>query len=133
MWRATRADFEGSPLLATDTGGVWHVVCRGGGTPEGDEECGESTHFVLPYGGLYVRHVGRTQAVIEPSQMAVFNANEPYQVSHPVDGGAACVSIGLSAPTLLDLIPSDLLQGHDRAQLNRSNHPLDPNPPSHPP
>ena len=114
------ADFEGSTLLATDSLAVWHVVCRGGGTPEGDEECGESTHFVLPYWGLYVRHVGRTQAVIEPSQMAVFNANEPYRVSHPVDGGDACVSIGLSASTLLELIPSDLLQGRERATLNRS-------------
>ena len=40
--------------------------------------------------------------------------------SHPVDGGDACVSIGLSAPTLLELIPSDLLQGRERATLNRS-------------
>ena len=39
--------------------------------------------------------------------------------SHPVDGDA-CVSIGLSAPTLLELIPSDLLQGRERATLNRS-------------
>jgi AraC family transcriptional regulator len=114
------ADFYSDTLLETDAVAIWDVVCPGTCNLEADEECAESTHFVFPYRGLYVRHVGRTQSVAEPNQLVVFNENEPYRVSHPVAGGDACLSIGVAASTLLELTPPELLRGRDRAGLNRS-------------
>jgi AraC-like DNA-binding protein len=51
----------------------------------------------------------------------VFNADEPYRVSHPVEGGDSCLSIEPSAATLLELAPSELLRAPERAALNRSH------------
>jgi AraC family transcriptional regulator len=115
------AEFEGTTLLSTDAVSVWDVVCPGGCTPVYDEECADTTQFVFPYRGLYLRHVGRHESVAEPSQVVVFNADEAYRVSHPVDGGDACLSIEPSAATLLELAPRDLLCGPEQAALKRSN------------
>jgi AraC-like DNA-binding protein len=115
------ADFEGTTLLATDEVSVWDVVCPGGHAPQRDEECADVTQFVFPYRGVYIRHVGHKEYIAEPSQVVVFNANEPYRVSHPVEGGDACLSIQPTGATLLELAPADLLRGRETAVLNRSN------------
>lgn len=115
------AEFEGTTLLSTDAVSVWDVVCPGACTSLSDEECADTTQFVFPYRGLYLRHVGRKESVAEPSQVVVFNADEPYRVSHPVEGGDSCLSIEPSAATLLELAPSELLRAPEQAALNRSH------------
>jgi AraC-like DNA-binding protein len=115
------AEFEGTTLLSTDAVSVWDVECPGACTRQSDEECADTTQFVFPYRGLYLRHVGRKESVAEPSQVVVFNADEPYRVSHPVEGGDACLSIEPSAATLLELAPSEMLRTSEQAALNRSH------------
>jgi AraC family transcriptional regulator len=115
------AEFEGTTLLSTDAVSVWDVECPGVCTRQSDEECADTTQFVFPYRGLYLRHVGRKESVAEPSQVVVFNADEPYRVSHPVEGGDACLSIEPSAATLLELAPSEMLRTSEQAALNRSH------------
>jgi AraC-like DNA-binding protein len=106
-------------MLITDTVAVWDVPCPGTCRHKSAEECVAATHLVFPYRGVYVRHVGRAETVAEANQVVFFNEGEPYQVSHPVDGGDSSMSIGISAATLLELAPADYLHAKDRTTFNR--------------
>jgi AraC-like DNA-binding protein len=64
---------------------------------------------VFPYRGVYVRHVGREQAVAEANQVLFFNAYQGYRVSHPVAGGDASLSLVIADPQLHELAPRDVL------------------------
>src|SRR5262249_51269702 len=72
------------PLSLRDV--AWAGACR----HKSPEECAAATHLVFPYRGVFVRHVGRQDAVGEANQLVMFNAGEDYAISHPVDGGDAC-------------------------------------------
>jgi AraC-like DNA-binding protein len=78
---------------------------------------------VFPYRGVYLRHLGSDQAVADANHVLFFNAQQGYQVSHPLDGGDACLSLDLSETLLAELAPKALLQpGADaafRAQSQR--------------
>jgi AraC family transcriptional regulator len=119
------ADFDAHPLLVTDTVDVWDIVCQGACKHKSAEECVAVTRLVFPYRGVYVRHVGRTEAVAEANQVVLFNEDEPYRVSHPVEGGDASLSIGVSASTLLELATPDYLHAKGRAAFNRSRLRID--------
>jgi AraC-like DNA-binding protein len=114
------ADFDASSLLTTDTVAVWDVVCRGTCKHKSAEECVAATHLVFPYRGAYVHHVGQAEAVAEANQVVFLNEHEPYRISHPVHGGDASLSIGVSAETLIELTPVDHLATKGRAAFNRS-------------
>lgn len=103
------AEFLTEMLLETSTVAVWDVSCAGACRHRSAEECATATHLVFPYRGVYVRHVGRTQAVGEANQMLFFNAGEGYRVSHPVTGGDACLSLSIGEDLLTELAPRPLL------------------------
>ena len=109
------ADFSARPLLLTGTVTVWDVVCPGICKHKSAEECVTATHLVFPYRGVYIRHVGSVASVAEANQVVFINEDEPYQVSHPVEGGDSSVSIAASATTLMELVPVDYLRARDRA------------------
>src|SRR5713226_7779231 len=113
------ADFDARPLLLTDTVAVWDVVCQGTCKHESAEECVAATHLVFPYRGVYVHHVGRAESVAEANQVIFINEDEPYRVSHPVDGGDSALSIGASKATLLELAPKEYLRRNGQAAFNR--------------
>jgi AraC family transcriptional regulator len=98
-------------LLKTDTVEIRDVYCQGRHVHQSDEECTTSTHLVFPYRGVFVRHLGRDQAVAEANQVLFFNTAEAYRVSHPVPGGDASVSLVVSDSVLSELAPSALLRG----------------------
>src|SRR5437867_1409694 len=50
-------------LLSTPAVRVTDVVCSGTCRHKSDEECATETHLVFPYRGVYVRHIGRDDAV----------------------------------------------------------------------
>jgi AraC-like DNA-binding protein len=114
------ADFDARPLAITDTVAVWDVVCPGARRQRSDEECAVATHLVFPSQGAYVHHVGRAECVAEANQVIVINSGEPYRVSHPVPGGDAALSIGVSEAALLELAPRESLHGSDQAALRGS-------------
>src|SRR5512140_3757735 len=67
--------------------------------------------MVITYRGVYVRHVGRSEAVAEANQVLFFNRGEGYQISHPVAGGDACLSMVVAEPVRAELAqrkPSEL-------------------------
>jgi AraC family transcriptional regulator len=103
------ADFDAHPLLVTDTVSVWDVVCRGECKHKSAEECVAATHLVFPYRGVYMHHVGQSEAVAEANQVVFFNEGEAFQISHPVEGGDSSLSIGISAQMLHELSPVDYL------------------------
>lgn len=92
-------------LLETKVVTLLDVACRGSCRHRSPEECASATHMVFPYRGVYVRHVGRNEAVAESNQVLFFNRGEGYRISHPVAGGDACLSMVVAEPVRAELAP----------------------------
>ena len=120
MAHLNMAEFDAHPLLIGETAAVWNVVCPGARKHESDEECATATHLVFPYRGVYVHHVGRAESVAEANQVIFINEDEPYRVSHPIDGGDATLSISVSEAALLELAPRKYLRRNGQAAFNRA-------------
>jgi AraC-like DNA-binding protein len=90
-------------LLDTPALAVRDVVCAGARRHRSEEEFAEATCLVFPYRGVYVRHVGRSDSVAEANQLLFFNQEEGYRVSHPVEGGDACLSLAIGEIWLREL------------------------------
>jgi AraC-like DNA-binding protein len=120
------AEFVSECLLETSSAAVWDVACAGSCRHPSAEECVTATHLVFPYRGVYVRHVGRAQAVGEANQVLLFNATETYRVSHPVAGGDACLSLAVSEPLLAELAPKALLRQGAVIALRQQRLRIDP-------
>lgn len=84
------------------------------------------THLVFPYRGVYLRHVGGDQAVADANHVLFFNAGEGYQVSHPIAGGDASLSLTLSEHVLRELAPASLLNGREAIGFRLQQLRIDP-------
>lgn len=120
------SQFTVQPLLDTGIVKVRDVVCSGECRHRSDEECTSATHLVFPYRGVFVRHVGRNDAVAEANQLLFFNEADAYQVSHPVEGGDACLDLVIEAGQLRELAPKDQLRAGDRLAFRRQRRRVDP-------
>jgi len=96
-------------LLSTETLTLRDVHCSGTCRHRSAEECAASTQLVFPYRGLYLRHVSSDQTVADANHVLFFNGQQGYQVSHPLDGGDACLSMNLSPALLAELTPRELI------------------------
>jgi AraC-like DNA-binding protein len=81
--------------------------------------------MIFPYRGVYIHHVGRAETVAESSQVVFFNQEQPYRISHPVNGGDSSLSISVRASNLLELAPAEYLLPKGPAAFNRSRLRLD--------
>jgi AraC-like DNA-binding protein len=113
-------------LLDTQIVAVRDVACDGRCRHKSPEECSSATHLVFPYRGVYVRHLGRNDAVAEANQVLFFNKAESYRVSHPVEGGDACLSITVREDFLQELAPKEHLQDGDGVTFRRQRLRIDP-------
>ena len=102
-------EFTVDRLLDSGTVVVRHVNCSGTCRHRSAQECASHTHFVFPYRGVYLRHVGGEQAVADANHVLFFNEGQGYQVSHPVTGGDASLVVSVSEPTLRELAPKQLV------------------------
>ncbi len=102
-------EFTVQRLLDSGTVSVRHVDCRGTCRHRSAEECASHTHFVFPYRGVYLRHVGGDLAVADANHVLFFNQEQGYQVSHPVTGGDASLVLSIAEPTLRELAPRNLV------------------------
>ena len=102
-------EFTVDRLLETRTVTVRNVDCQGTCRHRSAEECASHTHFVFPYRGLYLRHVGGDQAVADANHVLFFNEGQVYQVSHPVTGGDASLVLSVDETTLRELAPKHLV------------------------
>jgi AraC-like DNA-binding protein len=103
-------EFEVSRLLDTRTVSVRNVICRGTCRHRSAEECASSLHFVFPYRGVYLRHVGSDQTVADANHVLLFNRDEAYQVSHPLSGDDASLDVSFSEDLVRELAPARLLK-----------------------
>jgi AraC-like DNA-binding protein len=102
-------DFTVRKLLDSDTLTVRRVDCAGTCRHRSAEECASHTHFVFPYRGLYLRHVGSDLAVADANHVLLFNEGQGYHVSHPVTGGDTSLVLSIAQPLLAELAPKDLV------------------------
>jgi len=115
---APTPEFTVGNLLDSDVVSVRHVTCRGTCRHRSAEECASQTHFVFPFRGVYLRHVGNDQAVADANHVLFFNAQQGYQVSHPVSGGDTSLVVSVSQPMLAELVPKTLLAPGDPLSFN---------------
>jgi AraC family transcriptional regulator len=104
-----RPEITSHALLDTAAVSVRDVQCRGTCRHRSVDECATTTHLVFPYRGVYLRHVGADQAVADSNHVLFFNAGQTYQISHPLTGGDACLSIRIGESALDELAPARLL------------------------
>ena len=120
------SQFTVQTLLDTGTVRVRDVVCSGECRHRSEEECTSATHLVFPYRGVFVRHVGRNDAVAEANQLLFFNEAEAYRISHPVDGGDACLDLVVEEAQLLELVPKEQLRSGATPAFRRQRRRIDP-------
>lgn len=113
-------------LLDSRTARICDVVCSGECRHKSAQECTHSTHLVFPYRGVYVRHVGRNDAVAEANQVLFFNEGEAYSISHPVEGGDACLSLSIDEALLRELAPKEQLRAGPVTVFRRQRRRIDP-------
>jgi AraC-like DNA-binding protein len=114
-------------LLDTETVSLRDTACPHGHLHASAEECAATTHLVFPYRGVFVRHVGRQDAVAEANQLVLFNAGESYSISHPLGGGDACLSLSLREETLAELAPGEqLIAAAGPLAFHRQRRRIDP-------
>lgn len=93
-------------LLDSPTLSVRDIRCDGACRHRSPTECATSTAIVFPYRGVFARHLGRDDAIAEANQALFFNAGEEYSISHPVDGGDACLSLALDDELMREIVPA---------------------------
>ena len=120
------SQFTVQTLLDTGTVRVRDVVCSGECRHRSEEECTSATHLVFPYRGVFVRHVGRNDAVAEANQLLFFNEAEAYRISHPIEGGDACLDLVVEEAQLLELAPSQQLRTGATPAFRRQRRRIDP-------
>ncbi|WP_019279733.1 helix-turn-helix transcriptional regulator [Rhizobium grahamii] len=120
------AQFSTELLLKTKTVTIRDVVCNGECRHKSDEECAHKTSLVYPYRGVFMRHVGRNDTVAEANQMLFFNAAQGYRISHPVDGGDACIDLSIDDALLAELVPKDQIQPGELFGFRRQRRRIDP-------
>lgn len=106
--------FHFDALITTETVSARNVLCTGICRHRSSEECVPVTHLVFPYRGVFMRHVGGDQAVADANHVLFFNADEVYEISHPLSGGDASLSLTLADETLMELAPEDLLKEQEK-------------------
>jgi len=120
------SEFQIHTLLSTPTISVRDVYCRGSCRHPGPEEDTRTAHVVFPYRGVYVRHVGCDRAVADANHVLLFNPDQGYQVSHPVAGGDACLSLTIDDAQLCELVPRPLLRHGGALAFVRQHLRIDP-------
>src|SRR5882757_615348 len=113
-------------LLNTQAIALRDIVCRGGCRHKSAEEHSHGTHLVFPYRGVYVRHLGRNDAVAEANQVLFFNDAESYRISHPIEGGDACLSLTIGEPWLRELAPTGQVREGVALAFHRQRLRIDP-------
>lgn len=113
-------------LLKTPTVAIRDVCCQGSCRHQSAEECATAMHLVFPYRGVYVRHLGRDEAVAEANQVLFFNPFEGYRVSHPLPGGDASLDLVVSEPLLRELAPCIFLRDGPALAFRQQRLRIDP-------
>ena len=119
-------DLSAQLLLHTKAVTIRDVICRGEHRSKSSEEWSSTTHVVFPYRGVYVRHLGRSDAVAEANQVLFFNKAEGYRVSHPVSGGDASLDLMMDDAAVRELAPKALMRQGGTVAFQQHRLRIDP-------
>ncbi|HEX5042039.1 MAG TPA: AraC family transcriptional regulator [Candidatus Polarisedimenticolaceae bacterium] len=72
------------------------VVCRHGRGGPGEEEWSDEPGIGFPCAGVFRRHLRRQEVLADAGTAVFFRRDEPYRISHPVEGGDATTVLGFS-------------------------------------
>lgn len=122
---ASPPTFDVRPLLETPIARVSDVICGGECRHKSATERATATALVFPYRGTFLRHVGDETVVADPNVLLFFNAGEDYQISHPVEGGDACLSIVIAPALLRELVPRALIAPGEPLRLTQHSRLID--------
>lgn len=78
--------------------------CAGGPAPRGDEEAAARHELVWVRAGAFVRHDRAGDLVADPNHVLFFQRGQPYQISHPLDGGDRNLILAVAEDALLALL-----------------------------
>jgi AraC family transcriptional regulator len=120
------SELDTRTLLTTASVTIRDVHCTGTCRYSPADEHASATHLVFPYRGLFIRHLGRDQAVAEANQLLFFNTGDGYRVSHPVAGGDASLDVVLSEPLLREVAPRTLVDGGATVSFRTQRVRIDP-------
>lgn len=81
-------------LLDTAVVRAWVVVCSAPRAGAGATERNDAPQVVLGRRGAFAIHRQGRVTVADPTMAVVFDAQEEYRASHPVDGGDECLALG---------------------------------------
>jgi len=91
-------------IYRSDIVTISDVRCRPRRPECGPEEYSSTDSIAFARSGLFVKHVGRKEAVVDPNHVLFFGRDEVYRVSHPVPGGDDCTSFSYAPDVLRDAI-----------------------------
>ncbi|MGE0480996.1 MAG: helix-turn-helix transcriptional regulator [Phycisphaerae bacterium] len=110
--KLTHAPLYRGPALA-----LADVCCAAPRSPAAPEEFSRACTLAFPRRGVFVKHVGPTTLVADSNVVVFFNRDEPYRVSHPVDGGDDCTVLRLREALLRDVLAALDPGAADRSDL----------------
>lgn len=102
------------------------IVCSSTCRHKSAEECTSTTHLVFPYRGIFMRHVGQSEAVGDANQLIFFNNGEEYNISHPAEGGDACLSFLIAEDVLCELAPAGQIVDGGSLRFHRQHRGISP-------
>jgi AraC family transcriptional regulator len=104
--------------------------CRACRHPLSEEECNVEPSIVFVRRGLFVRSQDGVSVMADTSRILFFNPQQPYRISHPIEGGDDCTILTISRPLALEIVARHtphvveqsswvpFLQGEGRAALD---------------
>jgi len=85
---------------------IYDVCCRPHDSRCGGEERASVNEIAFPRRGLFVKHVAGRAITADANSVLFFNADEPYRISHPADGGDDCTVHSFRVQALTDALSS---------------------------
>ena len=93
-------------IYASEAVSIVDVCCRARrehDDPRREERSGHH-EVVFPRGGAFVKHVAGREVLADANHVIFFNGDEPYRVTHPIDGGDDCTVFRFAPHVLRDAI-----------------------------
>jgi AraC-like DNA-binding protein len=108
-------------IYASETVNVVDVCCRARRDHDDPRREERSDHHEVVYtrGGAFVKHVAGREVLADANHVIFFNGDEPYRVTHPLDGGDDCTVFRFAAHVLRDAIAE-----HDEWVADRPDSPF---------
>ena len=98
------AHLHSSTLYRSGVVTISDVCCRPHDSRCGAEERSSVHEIAFPRRGLFVKHVAGRAITADANCTLFFNADEPYRISHPVDGGDDCTVYSFQTQALTDAL-----------------------------